>query len=78
MNGYSCRHCIYLREAGKEEVLLWLNIQGAVHSFADVANTLLRVQLKWEIESLDASGTLEYKDIVQDDVEDGELQSQRQ
>ena len=48
-----------------------------IHSFADVAHTLLLVQLKWEIKSLDASGTLEYKDIVQDDVEDGELQCQR-
>ena len=42
-----------------------------------MANTLPLVQLKWEIKSLDASGTLEYKDIVQDDVEDGELQCQR-
>lgn len=33
----------------------------------------LTFKLKWEIKSLDASGTLEYKDIVQDDVEDADV-----
>jgi len=33
----------------------------------------LTFKLKWEIESLNASGTLEYKDIVQDDVEDADV-----
>lgn len=33
----------------------------------------LSFKLKWEIESLDASGTLDYKDVVQDDVEDGDV-----
>jgi len=33
----------------------------------------LTFKLKWEIESLDASGTLEYIDVVQDDVEDADV-----